>query len=134
MARDPELLKALVGIRVLVVEADAGARELFDSVLTYCGAQVELAATASEALHMAEAKPVDVLIVDVGLPGGRAYGLLPELAERSAGGRAIPAIALASGHDAGPDRTLGAGFQGHLRKPVDPWELCRMVASLARKA
>jgi CheY-like chemotaxis protein len=32
------------------------------------------------------------------------------------------------------DAMLGAGFDAHLRKPVDPWELCRTIASLARKA
>jgi CheY-like chemotaxis protein len=134
VARDPELLKALVGVRLLVVEADADARDLFDSVFTYCGAMVDLAASAPEALHMLDTKPVDVVIVDVGLARGTAYRLVRELVARSAGGRAIPAIALAGGNDTGPDRTLGAGFQGHLRKPVDPWELCRMVAGLARKA
>jgi hypothetical protein len=28
---------------------------------------------------------------------------------------------------------LPAGFQAHLRKPVDPWELCRVVAAMTRK-
>ena len=31
-------------------------------------------------------------------------------------------------------RTLGAGFDAHLHKPVDPWELCRVIAALARRA
>ena len=134
MARDPDLVKALVGVRLLVVEADPDARELFDSVLTYCGAFVELAVGAREALDVLEAKPVDIVIVDVRLAGGEAYWLVRELGARTGVRRPIPAIALAAGHDHGPDRTLGAGFQGHLRKPVDPWELCRMVAGLARKA
>jgi CheY-like chemotaxis protein len=134
VAREPEVLKALVGVRLLVVEADADARELFDSVLTYCGAFVDLAAGAREALDVLEAKLVDVVIVDVLLPSEDAYWLVRELASRSGVGRPVPAIAIAAGHDHGPDRTLGAGFQGHLRKPVDPWELCRMVAGLARKA
>ena len=134
VARDPDLVKALVGVRLLVVEADPDARELFDSVLTYCGAFVELAVGAREALDVLEAKPVDIVIVDVRLAGGDAYWLVRELRARTGVRRPIPAIALAAGHDHGPDRTLGAGFQGHLRKPVDPWELCRMVAGLARKA
>jgi two-component system OmpR family response regulator len=134
VARDPELVKALVGVRLLVVEADATARELLDAALTYCGALVELAAGAREALGLLDAKPVDVVIVDVGLPDGEAYRLVHGLASQNGRRRRIPAIALAAGHDHGPDRTLGAGFRGHLRKPVDPWELCRLVAGLARKA
>jgi two-component system sensor histidine kinase TorS len=134
VARDPELVKALVGVRLLVVEADTTARALFDAALTYCGAFVELAAGAREALDVLDAKPVDVAIVDVRLPDGEAYRLVHDLDARNGLRRRIPAIALAAGHDHGPDRTLGAGFRGHLRKPVDPWELCRMVAGLARKA
>ena len=30
-------------------------------------------------------------------------------------------------------RLLKAGFQEHVVKPVDPWELCRRVASLATR-
>jgi CheY-like chemotaxis protein len=134
VARDLDLVKALVGVRLLLVEADTTARELFDAALTYCGAFVELAAGAREALDVLDANPVDVVIVDVRLPDDDAYRLVRALAARNGLCRRIPAIALAAGHDHGPDRTLGAGFQGHFRKPVDPWELCRMVAGLARKA
>ena len=134
VTRDPELVKTLMGVRLLVVEANADARELFDSLLTYCGAFVDLAAGAGEALDLFDAKPVDVVIVDVELEDGDAYRLVHEIAARSHAGRAIPAIAIASGHDHGPERTLSAGFQAHLRKPVDPWELCRMIGGLARKA
>jgi CheY-like chemotaxis protein len=30
-------------------------------------------------------------------------------------------------------RLLKAGFQYHVLKPVDPWELCRLVATLAER-
>jgi two-component system CheB/CheR fusion protein len=132
--RDPELVKALVGVRLLVVEANAEARALFESLLTYCGAFVEFADGAREALAVLDANPVDVVIVDVQLDDGDAYRLVHEIAACSKVGRPIPAIALASDHDHGPDRTLSAGFRAHLRKPVDPWELCRMIGGLARKA
>jgi hypothetical protein len=39
----------------------------------------------------------------------------------------------AHGATHGPDRTLPAGFQAHIRKPVDPWELCRVVVAMTRK-
>ena len=32
----------------------------------------------------------------------------------------------------GAERTLSAGFHGHVRKPIDPWELARLVAALTR--
>jgi hypothetical protein len=27
---------------------------------------------------------------------------------------------------------LSAGFHGHIRKPIDPWELARLVSALTR--
>ena len=68
------------------------------------------------------------MIADVALPEEESYQLVREV-----GGR-VPCIALASRSEDGPDRTLTAGFHAHLRKPVDPWELCRAVGGLTRKA
>lgn len=128
MPREPDLLKALVGVHVLVVDDDPDARDLFGATLTYCGAFVTAVPTAREALAYVQVKPVDVVIAGVALPGEDGYWLVREI-----GGR-FPVLALATGRGDEPDRTLAAGFHGHLRKPVDPWELCRMVAGLARKA
>lgn len=134
MAREQELVKALVGVRVLVVDADADARHLLEALLTYCGVFVTLAGSAREALDcMQDAEP-DVVLIDVAMPQGDGYWLLREMQARARGERAAPAVALAAGRPHGPDRTLGAGFRVHLRKPVDPWELCRVVATLAHRA
>ena len=128
MAREPDVLKALAGIHVLVVDGDPAARELLQSVLSYCGAFVASSATAQEALEYFQSKPTDVVIADVTLPNDEGYWLVREIGAR------LPVLALTTGSRDGPDRTLAAGFHAHLRKPVDPWELCRVVAELARKA
>jgi CheY-like chemotaxis protein len=45
----------------------------------------------------------------------------------------VPALACTAYHeDHPPDRLLAAGFKALLRKPIDPWELARLVARLAR--
>jgi CheY-like chemotaxis protein len=134
VAREPDLLKGLVGVHVLVVDDDPDARDLLESVLTYCGAFVSSVVSAREALDCLEAKTIEVVIADVLLPGEEdGYWLVRAIGARG-DGRSIPVVALVSGRGHGPDRTLAAGFHGHLRKPVDPWEMCRMVANLARKA
>lgn len=73
---------------------------------------------------------IHVLIVDV---AAASEGLrLGQPVER--GRTPLPAIAItAHGETHGPDRTLPAGFSAHIRKPIDHWELCRLVASLARR-
>jgi CheY-like chemotaxis protein len=134
VAREPDVLKALVGLHVLVVDDDPDARDLLEAVLTYCGGFVSSVVSAREALDCLQAKAIDVVVADVLLPGEEdGYWLVRAIRARG-DGRGIPVVALVTGRGHGPDRTLAAGFQGHLRKPVDPWEMCRMVAGLARKA
>jgi two-component system CheB/CheR fusion protein len=128
VAEESEVSKALVGIRILVVDGHPDARVLLESVLAYCGAFVTTVGSAGDALDHVQGAPFDVVVADVGLPDDGSYRLV-----RDAGAH-VPFLALAAESEDGPDRTLAAGFQGHLRKPVDPWELCRVVAELARKA
>lgn len=128
MTREPDVLKALVGVHVLIVDADAAARDLLESVLAYCGAFVTSSATARDGLAYFRRKTTDVVLADVTLPNAEAYRLVREI------GAQVPVLALTIGDGDGPDRTLAAGFHAHLRKPIDPWELCRVVAGLVRKA
>ena len=127
---------ALIGVHVLVVDDDSDARELLRTVLEYCGALVTVVGTASEALAVLERVTPDVLVTDIAMPAHDGYWLIGAIRALPADrGGAIPAVAItAHGDTHGPDRTLAAGFQAHLRKPLDPWELCRVLATLSRKA
>jgi CheY-like chemotaxis protein len=122
----------LVGLRVLVVDDDPAARDLLNSVLAYCGALVTLAPSARAALAATRTIVPDVIVVAVAMAGEDGFWLVREL-RALPGSLAIPVIAVADDRERGPDRTLAAGFDAHLRRPVDPWELCRIVAEVARK-
>jgi CheY-like chemotaxis protein len=53
----------------------------------------------------------------------------------AADGGSVPVVAVtAYGEVHGPDRTLLAGFQAHVRKPIDPWELCTILVGLTRRS
>lgn len=125
----------LVGVRILLVDDDLDGREAIHEALSAYGAEVTLAESMAEALSRLE--PIhDVLISDIGMPGGDGYelltrvrGLLPE------SGGAIPAIALTA--YARPDdrrKALEAGFNAHVPKPVDPASLVATVHGLARRS
>jgi CheY-like chemotaxis protein len=123
----------LKGIHVLVVEDDDDSRALLETLLRYCGALVTSAASAQDAMNILQRVKLDVLLSDLSMPHQDGYWLLREVralpADRGGG---MPAIAItALGHPHDVSRTLAAGFQAHLRKPVDPWELARTIASLA---
>ncbi len=128
MPLEPDVLKILAGVRVLLVEGDATARELLESVLTYCSALVTCAADVQDALAYFESTPTDVAIVDVTLPDDEGYRLAGRIAGR------VPVLALTAARDDGHDRALAVGVRASLSKPIDPWELCRRIAGLARKA
>jgi PAS domain S-box-containing protein len=123
----------LNGVRVLVVDDAEDARELARRVLAECGAEVILAPTASAAIDHVGAQRPHVLVSDIGMPDLDGYELLRRVRTLGvdAGGE-CPAIALtAYARPDDRDRALQAGFQAHLTKPVEPWEL---VASVARAA
>ena len=74
----------------------------------------------------------DVLVSDIGMPDEDGYSLIRQVRARGVDhGGSTPAIAL-TGYVTTEDRArlLAAGFQIHLRKPVDPSEIVAAVASL----
>lgn len=124
---------SLKGVHVFVVEDDDDSRALLQTILQYCGALVTAVASAREAVSTLERVRPDLLLSDLSMPYEDGYWLIRQIRALPADrGGTMPAIAItALGHPHGVDRTLAAGFQAHLRKPVDPWELARTIAALA---
>jgi signal transduction histidine kinase/CheY-like chemotaxis protein len=125
----------LTGLRVLVVEDEADARELLTLILTRQGAQVVAVGSVREALEQFDQRVPDVLVSDIGLPGQDGYALMRTIRGRPAlrGGQ-VPAVALtAFAHPEDRIRALEAGFQIHSPKPVDADELTAIVASLGQR-
>ena len=119
----------LAGVRVLVVEDEADARELVVQLLAGSGAEVTEAADAAMALAQLEQRAFDVMVSDVGMPGRDGFQLIREI--RSRGGKPrLPAIALTA-YSRAYDRmgALQAGFDAHVPKPVDAAELITVIAS-----
>ena len=119
----------LRGLRVLVVDDEVEARELFRTVLARAGAEVMVATSAAEAFDCLARVPAHVLVSDIGMPGTDGYALIADV--RSTG-LTLPAIAVtAYGRPEEASRALDAGFQLHLAKPVRPDHLVGAVAKLA---
>ncbi len=123
----------LSGLKVLVVDDEADARDLISRVLEDCDAEVITAANADEAMVLLEKKRPHVLVSDIGMPNVDGYELLRRVrALPSYAGGKIPAIALtAFARSEDRTRALGAGFQVHVSKPVEPSELVVTIASVA---
>ncbi len=126
-------LPRLEGTRVLVVDDEHDAVEIVSELLGSVGAVVEGASSAEEVLaKLPEFKP-EVLVSDIGMPGMDGYDLIRSVRalDRAKGGQ-TPALALtAYTRREDVERSLSAGFQAHLGKPVDAEKLLSTIASLA---
>jgi PAS domain S-box-containing protein len=127
---------SLRGVKVLVCDDDADARELLQVVLTSAGADVRVVTNAADALTAAASFAPAVLVSDIGMPGEDGYELLRRLRERgTAQGGEIPAIALtAYARTSDARRALASGFQVHLAKPIREDDLVGAVGRLAGRA
>ncbi len=127
--------RPLNGLSMLVVDDEPDARQWLTVVLETQGAQVRAVGSAAEALDAIEALKPDALVSDIGMPNMDGYALMQKVralpAER---GGEIPSIALTAyaGDDA-REKTLAAGFQVHLAKPIDPTELLAAIVNLLRQ-
>jgi PAS domain S-box-containing protein len=127
---------ALDGLRVVVVDDCTDTLELIAFILEQCRAQVQTATSVDEAIKaIAQLKP-DILISDIGMPDEDGYSLIRQVrtleVER---GKPILAVALtAFAREEDRTRTLDAGFQMHLPKPIEPAELVAVVANLTGRS
>jgi CheY-like chemotaxis protein len=124
---------ALSGVRLLVVDDDEDSTDVVCTLLESCGADVQSAASAAEALEVMRHWTPDLVVTDIGMPGTDGYALLAAMQRREAQLGRIPAIALtafATRED--QVRILAAGFQLHVTKPIDPLELVTAVANVAK--
>jgi CheY-like chemotaxis protein len=122
----------LDGVRLLLVEDEADAREMLVAVFEQCGATVISAASSVAAIEAVQRAPPDVLVCDIGLPGEDGYELIRRVRALEAGRGRMAAVALTA-YAGGEDRrkALAAGFDLHVPKPAAPAELVDKIARLA---
>ena len=124
----------LRGLRVLVVDDEADARELAASVLRHAGATVEVAASGAEALREADTVDPHVLLIDIAMPEMDGYSLLQAVRQANGPAARARAIALtAYAREEDRRRAIASGFQLHLAKPVLPEALVLAVATIAHQ-
>lgn len=120
------------GVRVLVVDDDREGLALAEAILAGAGASVRTCASAASALDLLRQWRPDVLVSDIEMPGEDGYSLIRNVRALAADeGAATPAIALtAYGRAQDRRRSLAAGYNMHVPKPVDPGELTAIIASV----
>lgn len=102
------------GCRLLLVEDNPDAADTMTMALEAYGYEVTRTATCADAIRAGRDGVFDIVLTDLGLPDGSGIDVGRELSP------AMPVVAL-SGYGAPTDlqRSAGAGFSGHLVKPVE---------------
>jgi PAS domain S-box-containing protein len=124
---------SLNGVRVLVVDDDPDTRAMLKVMLEQFGAEVEVSASSTEALDRLGPWQPNVLVSDIEMPGENGYEMIRKIrALEPERGGAIAAVALTA-YARAEDRmrSLAAGYQMHLAKPVEPVELAIVIGNLA---
>jgi signal transduction histidine kinase/ActR/RegA family two-component response regulator len=130
-AVDCNQLADLNGVQVLVVDDDGDTRDLIAFLLEDCGAMVTVAASVADAIAILDDSNVDLIVSDLGMPDADGFDFIEYIRKAKTNLRTIPAIALtAYAGETTNQRAIGAGFQKHLVKPVDPNELICVVTQL----
>jgi DNA-binding response OmpR family regulator len=87
-------------------------------ILERRGYRIETAHDVQSALEVAEDFPFELLISDLGLPDGTGFDLMKELKRRR--GDSFRGVALSGfGMESDIERSMEAGFEEHLIKPVN---------------
>ena len=108
--------------RILIVEDDTDLRRMYDTALTEAGYLVDEAADGLEALRIVDARPPDLIVLDLTLHAVDGLAVQEELASRATTSR-IP-IVIVTGSDREVDALNVACL---LRKPVMPDQLIETV-------
>jgi PAS domain S-box-containing protein len=125
-------LPSLDGLKLLIVDDEADARELLQTMLLPCGGEIVTCSSAAEGLERMRLEKPDLIVSDIGMPDEDGYMLIRKIRALppEEGGR-IPAIALTA-YARIEDRVkaLSSGYQLHVPKPVELEELAFAIASL----
>lgn len=124
-ASPPGLIPAEGGAHILVVDDAPDNRLLVELVLTMAGMKVDVATNGAEAAAKAEKSEYDVILMDMQMPVLDGYAATRLIRSR---GYTKPILAL-SAHVMEDDKkkTLEAGCNSHLSKPLNPDVLLRKI-------
>jgi len=116
----------------LLVEDDTGLQASLAEILRGAGYAVDVSSDGIEGLFFGEEYPVDLAIIDLGLPGLPGMDLIRKLREQE---RQFPIMILTARSD-WQDKVEGleAGADDYLTKPFHPEELKARVGALLRRS
>ena len=120
------------GARILMVDDDPGIRDVVSDFLGRHGYRVETAADAEEMERALARGPVDLIVLDVMMPGEDGLAVCRRLTSSES----APPIIMLSAMGEDTDRIVGLelGADDYLAKPCNPRELLARIRAVLRRA
>jgi two-component system response regulator (stage 0 sporulation protein F) len=112
-------------MKILVVDDEEGARDLFNTILTDEGYDVSLASGGEEALGLFKNNPFNLVITDIKMPGMDGLQLLQEI--RKMGSKTDVIMVTAYGEVESYLKAMSLGAAEYINKPIRIKELKRIV-------
>jgi signal transduction histidine kinase/DNA-binding response OmpR family regulator len=122
--QEAEALKHIQGAHVLLVEDNEINQQVATEILEGVGLKISLAANGQEAVDAVKENYYDAVLMDVQMPVMDGYTATQEIRNLKSEIRNVPIIAMTAHAMAGDeDKSLQAGMNGHVTKPIDPEQL-----------
>jgi CheY-like chemotaxis protein len=123
-------LPDLANLTILVVDDDDDTRQIFSTMLRYCGAGVFDAASAPNARRWLSENRANVIVLDMQLPGETGAALLSWLRAQPSERGGNTSVIVVTAHPESFPAVAMDGYAAYHQKPVLPDALCRTIGDL----
>jgi len=121
-----------IPVRVLIVDDDRDNALSLAMLLRVKGHDVETAHDGFSALRLSETFRPRLVLLDIGLPTMSGHDVAQLMRQQTWGRTSVLVAVTGWGQDEDKLRSIAAGFDHHMTKPVDPRALDALLAGLAR--
>lgn len=115
--------------RILIVDDNPDVIESMSMLLEIMNIDVRTAGSGREAIELGESYRPNVVLMDIGMPGMNGLECARAMRQREWGKAANMIAVTGWGQEADIQRSLDAGFDDHLVKPMDPDALMALLSS-----
>jgi signal transduction histidine kinase/ActR/RegA family two-component response regulator len=129
----PQAATPAAGRRILVADDNRDAADSLAFMLRLAGHEVRIAYDGQQAIDMAEAFRPALALIDIGMPRLNGCETARRLRAKPYGETMLLIALTGWGQPDDRNRSLAAGFDHHIVKPVDPSMLERLLAAPAKK-
>ena len=115
--------------RILIVDDNQDSAASLALLLEMAGHTIHVAHDGLDAVEMAAREQPDLVLLDLGLPRLNGYDAARRIRALPSGRSVVIVAVTGWGQDSDRQKTVEAGFDVHLVKPVDPDALMKLIAA-----